>query len=145
METLETSLANSYLKGFPHRDLAAFFETRRTTRDSLSPPAAPQAAHRSPLPTHPKASITPHPGGLPRKAGRSPSDRPFIVLGGRWMLSSIASRFTAVETAKAKAEKSVGASFCRLPAVLDTPKLSISKKKCSKIRHPNPQDMHFCK
>src|SRR5262249_2535119 len=31
------------------------------------------------LPTHPKASITPHPGGLKRKAGRSPSDRPFLL------------------------------------------------------------------
>src|SRR5205085_139325 len=41
-----------------------------------------QAAHRSPLPTHPKASITPHPGGLLRKAGRSPSDRPFVFLAG---------------------------------------------------------------
>src|SRR5205814_7693061 len=25
--------------------------------------------------------ITPHPGGLLRKAGRSPSDRPFVCLG----------------------------------------------------------------
>src|SRR5690349_17671615 len=66
-----------YLKGLL-RAVTAAVEGATPHQVSDSPPAAPQAAHRSPLPTHPKASIPPHPGGLLRKAGRSPSDRPFV-------------------------------------------------------------------
>src|SRR6478736_5738122 len=46
--------------------------------NSDSPPAAPQAASSKPPSHTPQGFDTPHPGGLSRKAGRSPSDRPFV-------------------------------------------------------------------
>ena len=107
-------------------------------RVSQRPPAAPQAAHRSPLPTHPKASIFPHPGGLLRKAGRSPSDRPFVFLASG----------AAQSSTECRQGRSLGPSTGRkLPVTqfeIFENRLS-QKKKCNKIRVWSIRDMRFCK
>ena len=106
-------------------------------RNADSPPAASQAAQSKPLPTHPKASITPHPGGLIRKAGRSPSDRPFVFCGFFGHFHEMYGEIPA-----ALEVLSIVAEYLQFQI---TKNAYLNYTKCSESWASNFRDMHFCK
>ena len=148
MAPLETVLrcCNSYPKGFLTKNWQRSLPSAPHPKILIARRRLSQAAHRSPLPTHPKASITPHPGGLLRKAGRSPSGRPFVFLAP---ILPQAEGGAGLTLAKNWGKANVRADLKAIVAEAtqcQTPQKCLSrKKKRNKIEVKTSPDMHFCK